>query len=34
MEDLNEFNYWAGIESLKPTAAKTSGRGIAKKLDF
>jgi len=34
MEDLREFNYWAGIEELAATDTKTTGRGLPKKLDF
>lgn len=34
LEDLREFNYWAGINELPATAARTTGRGLPKKLDF
>ncbi|NLS14229.1 hypothetical protein HGP28_15190 [Vibrio sp. SM6] len=34
LEDLEEFNYWVGIEELKATPAKITGRGIAKKLEY
>ena len=34
LEDIQEFNYWVGIEELQATSAQTTGRGIAKKLDY
>ncbi|MDG3086224.1 hypothetical protein P7F88_08945 [Vibrio hannami] len=34
IEDLREFNYWIGVEELAATEAKTTGRGLPKKLDF
>ncbi|QIA65498.1 hypothetical protein GT360_18350 [Vibrio astriarenae] len=34
METLREFNYWVDVNELAPAEAKTTGRGLPKKLDF